>query len=547
MTKLIPAVAYVRMSTDKQDKSPARQRADIEPYAAKRGYEIIEWYTDEGISGDNTEKRLAFKKMCADGALGMFKVIVCEDLDRFGRFDSNEAGYWIYPLRQNGISIDTVTEGTVDLESMTGRIMNTIKIEGKHAYLTDLSGKIASAHNKTKLAGKVTTGRPPFGYAIDETRTLIPGDPDKVRTLEGIFSQYAAGHSLREIALWLNNTGVATQLGKTWSARSVSLILANERYLGHMVYNQFSTSKYRDPGNPKGKTIPKPRDEWLIKKNTHQPLVDLATWDAVQKRRASNSKQFSGPRNKNQYALRGMLFCENCGGPMCGHSNRAGKIHYQCNKYNSHPEVCERRTADELEILRNVLRVIREQVIDKYFGPAQMAHIKEAMREKIKARDGSANNSRTRTADRIIKLDHDIETATVRLITIAPDIQPLIEKKIRVWQSERAELADHLAKKDAPPAQQLAVALSRVDAMVGWLGRLDELADSENYDAVKIARLLPTFVPRVGVSIDPQEIEGSRYKRQTLVGGSVYFSLENFPEWVIPASENLLPLHVSQT
>ena len=52
----IPAVGYIRMSSDKQEASPQQQRKEIETYAAEHGYRIIDWYIDEGISGSRSDR-----------------------------------------------------------------------------------------------------------------------------------------------------------------------------------------------------------------------------------------------------------------------------------------------------------------------------------------------------------------------------------------------------------------------------------------------------------------------------------------------------------
>ena len=102
-----PAVAYYRMSTDRQDKSVAEQREAVERYAREHGFKIVREYCDEAISGDETRRRAGFKRMIADAeSLGDFEVILCWDQDRFGRFNSIEAGHWIYPLMQAGIRLE---------------------------------------------------------------------------------------------------------------------------------------------------------------------------------------------------------------------------------------------------------------------------------------------------------------------------------------------------------------------------------------------------------------------------------------------------------
>src|SRR5688572_14649301 len=108
----IPAVAYYRMSSDKQDKSIAEQRAELAPWAIAHGYVILREYIDEGINGDwETPKRKAFLRMLDDADAGDFAAILCWDQDRFGRFDSVDAGRWIQPLRENGICLATIAQG----------------------------------------------------------------------------------------------------------------------------------------------------------------------------------------------------------------------------------------------------------------------------------------------------------------------------------------------------------------------------------------------------------------------------------------------------
>jgi hypothetical protein len=62
----IPAVAYVRMSSDKQEASPKQQREAIEQMADGK-YRIVRWYQDEGISGsaDDAIKAIARYVACS--------------------------------------------------------------------------------------------------------------------------------------------------------------------------------------------------------------------------------------------------------------------------------------------------------------------------------------------------------------------------------------------------------------------------------------------------------------------------------------------------
>ena len=95
MSRLTPAVSYLRMSTDRQEASIPDQREAVAKLARDHGYAIVREYKDEGISGDDTERRAGFLGMLDDAKrLGDFRAVLCWDQDRFGRFDPMDAGFW---------------------------------------------------------------------------------------------------------------------------------------------------------------------------------------------------------------------------------------------------------------------------------------------------------------------------------------------------------------------------------------------------------------------------------------------------------------------
>jgi DNA invertase Pin-like site-specific DNA recombinase len=106
---LIAAAGYLRRSTEKQEQSIADQRREIERYAAQHGYTINRWFEDNGISGDDTKRRRGFQELhrAACDPRRDFRTILVWDQDRFGRFNSMEAGYWIHPLMEAGVGLVT--------------------------------------------------------------------------------------------------------------------------------------------------------------------------------------------------------------------------------------------------------------------------------------------------------------------------------------------------------------------------------------------------------------------------------------------------------
>jgi DNA invertase Pin-like site-specific DNA recombinase len=209
----IPAYSYYRMSSREQDQSIDRQRDEVERYAQDHGYRILREYKDEAISGADTLKRKAFLRMHHDLLeLGEAQAVLCWDEDRFGRFDSVEAGYWIKPLRDRGVRLVTVGQGVIDWHSFAGRITAQIRMDGKHEFLENLSRNVTSGLLKAARDGRWAGGPPPFGYAVDPvTKHLVPGK--YAQALRRLFQGYADGKGVQQLADELEAAGIPPYRG----------------------------------------------------------------------------------------------------------------------------------------------------------------------------------------------------------------------------------------------------------------------------------------------------------------------------------------------
>src|SRR5688572_442699 len=110
MPAFIPAVAYYRMSSDRQETSIAHQRTSVEHYARENGYKLLREYADEGISGWKSGERLAFQRLIEEAKAGDFQAVLCWDQDRFSRFDPLEANHYWYLLDRAGVKLATVAQ-----------------------------------------------------------------------------------------------------------------------------------------------------------------------------------------------------------------------------------------------------------------------------------------------------------------------------------------------------------------------------------------------------------------------------------------------------
>ena len=80
--------AYCRVSTDSKDQLNS-YRTQIGYYtnfiAQHPGWELVDIYADEGITGTSLEKRDEFKRMLADCRAGKISRILVKSVSRFAR------------------------------------------------------------------------------------------------------------------------------------------------------------------------------------------------------------------------------------------------------------------------------------------------------------------------------------------------------------------------------------------------------------------------------------------------------------------------------
>ena len=76
------AAIYCRVST--LDQNPQTQLLDLQQLASQRGFDVVQVYTDHGISGTR-QRRPGLDQMLGDARRGKFDVVLCWACDRVAR------------------------------------------------------------------------------------------------------------------------------------------------------------------------------------------------------------------------------------------------------------------------------------------------------------------------------------------------------------------------------------------------------------------------------------------------------------------------------
>jgi DNA invertase Pin-like site-specific DNA recombinase len=512
MAKMITAVGYLRMSTDRQETSPEQQRAEIEKYAAKHGYQVMRWYQDSGISGDRTEKRLQFQKMIADAADGRFKAILCWDQDRFGRFDSLESGYWIHPLRGQGVQLVTCTDGPVDWNSFAGRMLYGMKQEGKHQYLVDLSNNVTRRMKQLAQEGRWVCGALPVGYALDEQKRIILGKSEDVEFVQMLFREYLSGNTTRQLTAIAKARGYVSSKGKAWSVIGITNLLKKPMYTGTFTYGRHQYSKYQP------KTIPgkyRAQDEWITIPNNHPAIVTQEHFDAVQQQLTARARHTAPTGKGVGFALSGLLHCGCCGAKMHGDTYNKTR-NYTCSNYKLRPGSCERYAVRESTVLPEIL----EQLQAKLFKPSTLKRVRDELERQLRRPVDIVDN----VQKQIENLDRKIAAAEQRLLDVSRDMIPRVEQQIRQLGQQRQELVAQVTPKANQPSYTDRDIQQRIDAAVTWFKKLDKLSSIE-YNPRKVQHLLQQFIEGIDLQMERTKLGNAKRKHlTTITGGTIRFN-----------------------
>jgi DNA invertase Pin-like site-specific DNA recombinase len=158
------AAIYVRVSTDKQ--TVENQVRELRRIAQRRGWEVVEQYSDAGISGSRgRDKRPGLDLMLNDAKRRKFDVVMAWAIDRLGRSLIDLLGT-IQTLEACGVDL-YLDQQSIDTTTPAGRLM--FQVTGAFAEFerSMIRQRIHAGLKRAVEAGK-TLGRPKISEALEK-------------------------------------------------------------------------------------------------------------------------------------------------------------------------------------------------------------------------------------------------------------------------------------------------------------------------------------------------------------------------------------------
>jgi DNA invertase Pin-like site-specific DNA recombinase len=312
---------YERLSHDDELKgesnSITNQKRILEEYAGRNKLPNPTHFSDDGWSGTRWD-RPDFLKLMDEIDAGRVSALIVKDISRIGR-DHLRVGLFLEKLREKNVRFIGVGDG-VDTEKGEDDFMPFRNIIHEF-YVRDTSRKIKAAFRARGLAGKHTSSYAPYGYLKskeDKNQWLV--DEEAAAVVRHIFYMTMDGKGPYQIAqileaerveipgAYLAKKGAGLHQHKVfenpyhWSSSTICAILKKREYLDHTVNFKSEKSSYKDKRN---RYVPE--SEWVVFENTHEPIVDQATFNNVQRIRSNVRRRPDGWGYV--HPLTGLVYC----------------------------------------------------------------------------------------------------------------------------------------------------------------------------------------------------------------------------------------------
>lgn len=385
--KVYRAGLYARISVETERKREAdtigNQLQLLKDYVSEcSDLTVFDIYSDDDISGTDFI-RPEFSRMMNDLRDGKIDCIIVKDLSRLGRnyLESGEYIEMVFPFfRCRFISVTD----RFDTKYQQADISVQLKNMANEMYAKDISRKICSTMRTIQDQGKFAGSRAPYGYRLDpaDKHHLII-DEETAPIVKQLFELLAEGNTVHFVATTMNANGIPSPgrllyergiastdhfKNSKWYMQTVRRILQDEIYLGWMVSGKFR-STYHSTGK-KG-SQPVPREEWIVTKGTHEPIVTEELFNKVQEyfvrmKEEHGQTAVYNSKSKKASIFKGHLRCGECGQAMFlrnKHSHGKVTAWYYCalhENYNS--SYCVKKAVKKQDVEDIALKLIRTQI-----------------------------------------------------------------------------------------------------------------------------------------------------------------------------------------
>jgi len=222
------AVAYIRVSTEEQDISPAVQADRIKAYCIAKGLELTEIFQDIGVSGGKPISDRQGGRSLLNALKGKRapKVIIVLKLDRAFR-SATDALQTVENWDKKDISLHIVDldGSSIDTRTAAGKFLLTVLAAAAEMERNMTRERTKAAMGQLRAEGRRISHRIPFGFNLAPDGKHLVSNPDEQTAICLMCDLRAEGLTLQAICCELERRGISTKQGGIWKPNIVFTIL----------------------------------------------------------------------------------------------------------------------------------------------------------------------------------------------------------------------------------------------------------------------------------------------------------------------------------
>ncbi len=365
----VTAFLYERLSRDDnlegESYSIGNQKKLLTKVAKEKGYTNLVHFLDDGISGV-TMDRPGFVEMIQQLEQGRAAAVFVKDLSRLGRnyIEVGRLTEEFFP--EHDIRLVAVSDNidTAEGENELAPIRNLFN----EWYARDISKK-RRISNKIKGNAGEPMGQPPYGYIKDPNnpkRWIV--DDEAAQVVRRIYSMTLEGYGTEQIATQLERDEILTpraywlkkgikrpgkgkqQLATKWNSSTVTKILSLQEYCGDILNFKTYSKSYKNK-----KRLENDRENWVIFKDVHEPIIERSVFEQVQQKRGKIRKRRTNEGEHNMFS--GLLVCADCGHNLHFHFNQGNPDikYFNCSNYKGNRGSCTSTHYVRVDFLEQVV------------------------------------------------------------------------------------------------------------------------------------------------------------------------------------------------
>ena len=381
--------------------------------AKEKGYTNLVHFLDDGISGV-TMDRPGFVEMIQQLEQGRAAAVFVKDLSRLGRnyIEVGRLTEEFFP--EHDIRLVAVSDNidTAEGENELAPIRNLFN----EWYARDISKK-RRISNKIKGNAGEPMGQPPYGYIKDPDnpkRWIV--DDEAAQVVRRIYSMTLEGYGTEQIATQLEQDEILTpraywlkkgikrpgkgkqQPTTKWNSSTVTKILSLQEYCGDILNFKTYSKSYKNK-----KRLENDRENWVVFKDVHEPIIERTVFEQVQQKRGKIRKRCTNEGEHNMFS--GLLVCADCGSNLHFHFNQGNPEikYFNCSNYKGNRGSCtsthyvrvnflEQVVLGEIRRLTKFASLYEDEFLKAVIGHSQQAaetdrKLKEKELKALLARD----------------------------------------------------------------------------------------------------------------------------------------------------------------